>query len=351
VIPKIADVDLSRRPADAVAYAFPTLCPDCGSEAIREPGDAVRRCTGGLVCPAQAVERLRHFVSRAAFDIEGLGAKIIEEFHQLAWIRSPADIFDLEERDRKGPQGSRARRDGGRPHPRRGPDRGPRAARRGAGARGLGRGGGRAPVRRAQHDAACRPARLGREVRAEPLRGDPGAAADPASPAHLRARHPPRGRGRGGAARQRLRHLGGLRGCDDRRDRGRGDGVGRAPLHRRRGRGSRHLPRHHLPPGGGARLDRPPGGASRRRARSAPHDGRQPRGGQDHRVHRHAREDDAGRGQGAGGSPGREGRGLGVGQDRPARGRTRGGSKAKAAAALGIETIDEDAWLALIGAA
>ncbi len=102
VIPKIADVDLSRRPDGAAPYAFPTLCPECGSEAIREPGDAVRRCTGGLVCPAQAVERLRHFVSRAAFDIEGLGAKIIEEFHQLAWIRSPADIFDLEDRDRAG---------------------------------------------------------------------------------------------------------------------------------------------------------------------------------------------------------------------------------------------------------
>jgi DNA ligase (NAD+) len=101
VIPKIADVDLSRRPPDAVPYAFPTHCPDCGSEAIREPGDAVRRCTGGLVCPAQAVERLRHFVSRAAFDIEGLGAKIIEEFHRDGWIREPADIFTLE--DRFGP--------------------------------------------------------------------------------------------------------------------------------------------------------------------------------------------------------------------------------------------------------
>jgi DNA ligase (NAD+) len=102
VIPKIADVDLARRPEGATPYVFPELCPDCGSEAIREPGDAVRRCTGGLICPAQAVERLRHFVSRAAFDIEGLGAKMIEEFHQLAWIRSPADIFDLEDRDRAG---------------------------------------------------------------------------------------------------------------------------------------------------------------------------------------------------------------------------------------------------------
>ncbi len=101
VIPKIADVDLSRRPDDAVPYVFPTFCPECGSEAIREPGDAVRRCTGGLICPAQAVERLRHFVSRAAFDIEGLGAKIIEEFHRDGWIREPADIFTLE--DRFGP--------------------------------------------------------------------------------------------------------------------------------------------------------------------------------------------------------------------------------------------------------
>jgi DNA ligase (NAD+) len=101
VIPKIADVDPARRPPDAAPYTFPTLCPECGSEAIREPGDAVRRCTGGLVCPAQAVERLRHFVSRAAFDIEGLGARIVEEFHRDGWIREPADIFTLE--DRHGP--------------------------------------------------------------------------------------------------------------------------------------------------------------------------------------------------------------------------------------------------------
>ncbi len=75
VIPKIADVDLAKRPEGTEPYAFPGTCPECGSEAIREPGDAVRRCTGGLICPAQAVEKLKHFVSRAAFDIEGLGAK------------------------------------------------------------------------------------------------------------------------------------------------------------------------------------------------------------------------------------------------------------------------------------
>ena len=101
VIPKIADVDLSRRPEAAQPYAFPDRCPQCGSEAIREAGDSVRRCTGGLICPAQAVERLKHFVSRAAFDIEGLGAKQIEAFFtddQLP-IREPADIFTLAARD------------------------------------------------------------------------------------------------------------------------------------------------------------------------------------------------------------------------------------------------------------
>ncbi|MCV2878440.1 NAD-dependent DNA ligase LigA [Sedimentimonas flavescens] len=95
VIPKVADVDLSRRPADAVPYVFPQHCPECGSDAIREEGDAVRRCTGGMICPAQAVEKLKHFVSRSAFDIEGLGAKQVEAFYEDDWIREPADIFQL----------------------------------------------------------------------------------------------------------------------------------------------------------------------------------------------------------------------------------------------------------------
>jgi len=98
VIPKIADVDLSKRPGGAQPYTFPDTCPECGSDAVREPGDAVRRCVGGLVCPAQAVERLRHFVSRAAFDIEGLGAKQVEAFYRDGWIAEPADIFTLAER-------------------------------------------------------------------------------------------------------------------------------------------------------------------------------------------------------------------------------------------------------------
>jgi len=105
VIPKIADIDLSRRPADAQPYSFPTRCPECDSEALREEGDSVRRCTGGIACPAQAVEKLKHFVSRAAFDIEGLGAKQIEAFFHdtLLPIRAPADIFTLEQRDKANP--------------------------------------------------------------------------------------------------------------------------------------------------------------------------------------------------------------------------------------------------------
>lgn len=101
VIPKLADVDLSKRPENAVAYRFPETCPECGSPAVREDGDAVRRCSGGVICPAQAIEKLRHFVSRKAFDIEGMGAKQVEMFYTDADlpVKTPADIFTLRQRD------------------------------------------------------------------------------------------------------------------------------------------------------------------------------------------------------------------------------------------------------------
>jgi DNA ligase (NAD+) len=101
VIPKVRDVDLSKRSSDSAPYVFPTTCPECGSPAIREEGDSVARCTGGMICPAQAVEKLKHFVARGAFDIDGLGAKQIEAFFNDTDlpVREPADIFTLQERD------------------------------------------------------------------------------------------------------------------------------------------------------------------------------------------------------------------------------------------------------------
>ncbi len=104
VIPKIADVDLGRRAADARRFDFPHTCPECGSAAVREPGDAVRRCSGGLICPAQAVEKLKHFVGRGAFDIDGLGAKQVEQFYRDGWVAEPSDIFTLASRHGHGDQ-------------------------------------------------------------------------------------------------------------------------------------------------------------------------------------------------------------------------------------------------------
>ncbi|HMO69644.1 MAG TPA: NAD-dependent DNA ligase LigA, partial [Novosphingobium sp.] len=96
VIPQVVD-NLTREEPRA-AFAFPDHCPECGSEAVAEEGEVDVRCTGGLICPAQRVERLKHFVSRAALDIEGLGEKSIAEFFGLGWLESPADIFRLHRR-------------------------------------------------------------------------------------------------------------------------------------------------------------------------------------------------------------------------------------------------------------
>ncbi len=93
VIPQI--IEAKEHAANSRPYAFPKKCPVCGSEATREDGEVVRRCTGGLICPAQVLERLKHFVSRNAFDIEGLGGKHIEAFLQDGLLRAPVDIFRL----------------------------------------------------------------------------------------------------------------------------------------------------------------------------------------------------------------------------------------------------------------
>ena len=98
VIPQVVRVVAEARPADAVAFAFPHTCPACGSEAARPEGEAVRRCINGLACSAQLREWLKHFISRDAFDIEGLGGRQIEQFIELGWVTRPADIFRLHER-------------------------------------------------------------------------------------------------------------------------------------------------------------------------------------------------------------------------------------------------------------
>jgi DNA ligase (NAD+) len=126
VIPQVLGPVLDKRPAGAVPFSYPKICPVCGSAAVRENdeaetngvdgeatasnpgsqsgGDVVRRCTGGLVCPAQAKERLKHFVSRRAFDIEGLGDERIDLFYEQERIRTPAEIFTLAARDAASPQ-------------------------------------------------------------------------------------------------------------------------------------------------------------------------------------------------------------------------------------------------------
>ena len=162
VIPQVLGVVLEKRPADAEPYVFPDGLPGLrqprGARGQPRTGkeDVVRRCTGGLICRAQAVERLKHFVSRHAFDIEGLGDKQIELFFERGLIKEPADIFTLARRNRV------------------------RQARRGRGLR--------------------------RALGAQPLRRHRGAAQHRAQPLHLRARHPPCRRDQRQAARAPLRH-------------------------------------------------------------------------------------------------------------------------------------------------
>ncbi len=95
VIPQVVSVVMDRRPDGAEPYPYPQICPVCGSHAVRDEGEVVRRCTGGLICAAQAKERLKHFVSRNAFDIEGLGEENIETLFEENFVKSPADIFRL----------------------------------------------------------------------------------------------------------------------------------------------------------------------------------------------------------------------------------------------------------------
>lgn len=103
VIPQLVEVKFDKRPKDSKPFEFPVICPECGAHAVREENEAIRRCTGGLTCPAQAKERLKHFVSKEAFDIVGLGDKVVEEFFDDGILHNPADIFTLQERNFSAP--------------------------------------------------------------------------------------------------------------------------------------------------------------------------------------------------------------------------------------------------------
>ncbi|MFP6711540.1 MAG: NAD-dependent DNA ligase LigA [Rhodospirillales bacterium] len=99
VIPQVVEVVLEKRAKGSKAFKYPIKCPICGSDAVRDEGEAVRRCTGGSICEAQIVERFRHFVSRGAFDIEGFGSKHVEAFFDEGLIKTAADIFRLNEHE------------------------------------------------------------------------------------------------------------------------------------------------------------------------------------------------------------------------------------------------------------
>ncbi len=102
VIPQVLEVKTELRSQNSVPFKMPDTCPECGSHAIRPEGEVARRCTGGLICPAQAIEHLKHFVSRKALNIDGMGDRIITDFYNKGWIKNPLDIFTLEKRQEAG---------------------------------------------------------------------------------------------------------------------------------------------------------------------------------------------------------------------------------------------------------
>ena len=102
VIPQVVAVVPEARPEGAPPFVFPDVCPVCGSRAENDDDGVIIRCTGGLTCPAQAVERLKHFVSRNAMNIDGLGDKAVEEFFDLGWVKRPSDVFSLQRRAEAG---------------------------------------------------------------------------------------------------------------------------------------------------------------------------------------------------------------------------------------------------------
>ena len=274
VIPQILGVVQEKRPRAAKRFVFPSVCPACGSHASREINpntgkeDVVRRCTGGLICPAQRVERLKHFVSRNAFDIEGLGEKHIKAFYEDGLIQSPPDIFTLAARDRAFELEARR-------------------------ARGL-----------------------GRDLGTEAVRCHRGAPQCQARPFHLFARHSPRGRDHGQAARAKLwigRSL--PRGHEGRRDGPGRRGVRRARQYRADRasgcRGHRRFLRRAAQRRGGRGSSE--GGETR------PVGGDRPRLShlrQDGGVYRNLGENDPLRGQGAGRAPRRQGGRLGLQEHR-----------------------------------
>ena len=264
VIPQV--VENLTRDEPRAPYVFPDHCPECGSEAVAEEGEVDVRCTGGLICPAQRFERLRHFVSRGALDIEGLGEKSIAEFIELGWLHSPADIFRLQQ-----------------------------ASRRAARPRGLEGEVGRQSARR---DRGQAPARR------------------PALP--VRPRHPPRRHRHRPRPAQMLRHD---RGAAPRRDCREG---GEAELSSVQGVGpvvAEALVDFFHEPHNREALDDLLSEVSPQPFVSDAQADRMER--QDHRLHRQPRNHEPRRSQGPGRAPGRAGGGLGQRQDRPGRRRAR----------------------------